>query len=79
VTIAADPGRLTIHDNGKGISPGNRARVFDPFFTTRRDTGGTGMGLTITANLLAAHGAEIRLLSPDQGAGFEISFDPDRG
>ncbi len=79
VSIAAEPARLTITDNGKGISPGNRARVFDPFFTTRRDTGGTGMGLTITANLLAAHGAEIRLLSPDQGAGFEISFDPDRG
>lgn len=78
VAIAAKPGRLTIHDNGSGISPGNRARVFDPFFTTRRDTGGTGMGLTITANLLAAHGAEIRLLSPDQGAGFEISFAPDR-
>ena len=79
VSIAAEPARLTITDNGKGISPGNRAHVFDPFFTTRRDTGGTGMGLTITANLLAAHGAEIRLLSPDQGAGFEISFDPDRG
>ena len=79
VSIAAEPGRLTIHDNGSGISPGNRARVFDPFFTTRRDTGGTGMGLTITANLLAAHGGEIRLLSPDQGAGFEISFSPDGG
>lgn len=74
VTLVAAPGRLTVHDNGKGISPGNRAHVFEPFFTTRRDQGGTGMGLTIAANLLAAHGAEIRLLSPDTGAGFEVIF-----
>ncbi|HMS96167.1 MAG TPA: HAMP domain-containing sensor histidine kinase [Tabrizicola sp.] len=74
VTLVAEPGRLTIQDNGKGISSGNRARVFEPFFTTRRDQGGTGMGLTIATNLLAAHGAEIRLLSPDTGAAFEVLF-----
>jgi two-component system, OmpR family, sensor kinase len=74
VRLAASPGRLTIEDDGRGISEGNRAHVFEPFFTTRRESGGTGMGLTIVANLLAAHGAEIRLLSPEQGAGFEITF-----
>lgn len=74
VSLRAEPRRLTVIDNGRGISPGNRNRVFEPFFTTRRDAGGTGMGLTITANLLAAHGAEIRLLSPASGAGFEIRF-----
>ncbi len=31
-------------DDGDGISPANRARIFQPFFTTRRDSGGTGMG-----------------------------------
>jgi two-component system, OmpR family, sensor kinase len=74
VRLAASPGKLTIEDDGRGISEGNRAHVFEPFFTTRRESGGTGMGLTIVANLLAAHGAEIRLLSPEQGAGFEITF-----
>lgn len=74
VTLQAEPGRLTVSDNGRGISAGNRAHVFEPFFTTRRDRGGSGMGLTITANLLAAHGAEIRLLAPETGAGFEILF-----
>lgn len=74
VTLQAGPGRLTVSDNGKGISPGNHAHVFKPFFTTRREIGGTGMGLTITANLLSAHGAEIRLLAPESGAGFEILF-----
>ena len=40
----------------------------------RRDSGGTGMGLTIVANLLAAHGAEIRLVEAAKGAVFEIGF-----
>ena len=74
VRMTAVPGRLRVEDDGRGISEGNRAHVFEPFFTTRRDAGGTGMGLTIAANLLAAHGAEIRLLSPAKGAGFEIVF-----
>jgi two-component system, OmpR family, sensor kinase len=74
VALKAGAGRLVVDDDGPGISEGNRPRVFEPFFTTRRDSGGTGMGLTIVANLLAAHGAEIRLLDSQQGAAFEITF-----
>jgi two-component system, OmpR family, sensor kinase len=74
VRLGASTGRLEVADDGPGISPGNRARVFEPFFTTRRDTGGTGMGLTIVANLLAAHGAEIQLAEATTGAVFEITF-----
>lgn len=65
---------LTVIDNGAGISPGNRERIFQPFFTTARDKGGTGMGLTITANLLAAHGAQIALMPSDHGAAFALTF-----
>jgi two-component system, OmpR family, sensor kinase len=74
VWLGAAPGRLTVRDDGPGISKGNRAHVFEPFFTTRRDKGGTGMGLTIVANLLAAHGHEIRLSDGPGGAAFEILF-----
>lgn len=74
VRLAAGPGRLVVADDGPGISDGNRPHVFEPFFTTRRDNGGTGMGLTIAANLLAAHGATIRLLPGPGGAEFEIGF-----
>lgn len=74
VRLAASAGRLVVADDGPGISAGNRAHVFEPFFTTRRDIGGTGMGLTIVANLLAAHGATIRLLDSDRGTAFEIGF-----
>jgi two-component system, OmpR family, sensor kinase len=74
VKLEAMPRVLRVVDDGPGISDGNRAHVFEPFFTTRREAGGTGMGLTIVSNLLAAHGAEVRLLETAKGAGFEIRF-----
>jgi two-component system OmpR family sensor kinase len=64
--------RITIADDGEGISPGNRDRIFEPFFTTRREAGGTGMGLQIVRSMLAAHGGTIRLLPSETGAAFEI-------
>lgn len=74
VALTAAPGMMEVQDNGPGISPGNVARVFDPFFTTRREDGGTGMGLTIVRNLLRAHHADIALMPAPQGARFRISF-----
>jgi signal transduction histidine kinase len=65
---------LTARDNGEGVSPNNRSRIFDSFFTTRRDTGGTGMGLAIVRAMLEAHGGAIRLLDSDGGAAFEVSI-----
>ena len=65
---------LTIADNGHGVSNGNRAHLFTAFFTTRRDTGGTGMGLFIVASILNAHGANIALQESDIGATFLIAF-----
>ncbi|SLN26643.1 Sensor histidine kinase CssS [Falsiruegeria litorea R37] len=65
---------LTITDNGPGISSGNRPHVFEPFFTSRRDTGGTGMGLPTVRNLLQAHGADIAVIPTDAGAAFKVSF-----
>lgn len=56
VTIAAqrlgDGIELSIADNGCGIGAANRGRVFDPFFTTARARGGTGLGLHIVHNLV---------------------------
>lgn len=73
VVLAFDDGMLRVADDGPGISDGNRDRVFDPFFTTRRDTGGTGMGLAIVQRMLETQGAQISLL-PGEGAVFEIRF-----
>ena len=44
----------------------NREKIFDAFFTTRRDTGGTGMGLAIVQAVMTSHGGSIRLLPSDR-------------
>jgi signal transduction histidine kinase len=58
-----------IEDDGPGVSQPNSERVFQ---TTARAEGGTGLGLTVVASLLAAHGASIRLVPSQRGATFEI-------
>lgn len=65
---------LRITDNGAGIAPGNQARIFDPFFTTTRDTGGTGMGLSIVRALVEAQGGKIAHIPGTSGAEFRITF-----
>lgn len=52
---------LEITDDGRGISMANREKIFEHFFTTRRDSGGTGLGLGIVRALLSAHGGAITL------------------
>lgn len=49
--------RLTIDDEGPGLSEEARAKLFDPFFTTK--SSGTGLGLTITRQIVEAHGGEM--------------------
>ena len=65
---------VTVSDNGEGISPNNRAQLFDSFFTTRREQGGTGMGLAIVRAVLEAHGGTIRLIDVEKGAAFELTI-----
>ena len=74
---ASDDGErtLSVRDDGPGSSSGKRARGFAPFFTTRRDDGGTGRGLAIVQTKLLAHGATIELAETEgQGAEFQIRF-----
>jgi signal transduction histidine kinase len=65
---------VTVSDNGEGISPNNQAQIFDSFFTTRREHGGTGMGLAIVRAVLEAHGGTIRLIDSETGATFELTI-----
>ena len=66
--------KVTVADNGEGVSPNNRSQIFDSFFTTRRDSGGTGMGLAIVRAMLDAHGGAIRLIDSEKGTAFELTF-----
>ncbi len=54
--------RITVADNGHGMSPEIRHRIFEPFFTTKEATG-TGLGLWISEEILRKHGAFLSLHS----------------
>ena len=62
---SGSPGiRITIADNGIGIPSSNKANLFAPFFTTKKEVG-TGLGLWITRDLLQKKGGHIRFRSSD--------------
>ena len=50
---------LSVVDQGKGIKEEQIARLTDPFFTTRRDSGGTGLGLFVSAGIAQEHGGDL--------------------
>lgn len=63
-------------DDGKGIAEKNISRVFDPFFTTRREQGGSGLGLNIVYNLVtnSLQGTIAVESKPGAGTTFKIRF-----
>jgi PAS domain S-box-containing protein len=65
--------RITVADNGCGMTPQTLARIFEPFFTTRPVGQGTGLGLTVTHGIVKAHGGTVLVNSlPGQGTTFEV-------
>ena len=65
---------LDVADDGPGIAPADRERLFEPFFTTRRTEGGTGLGLPIARSLLDACDAIIGLKESTTGARFVLDL-----
>ncbi|HSN39138.1 MAG TPA: ATP-binding protein [Burkholderiales bacterium] len=64
---------IEITDNGKGIAPEDVSRIFDPFFTTKPVGQGTGLGLSLSYNIVRKHGGHIDVRSaPGAGATFRI-------
>ncbi|WP_323389668.1 sensor histidine kinase [Myxococcus qinghaiensis] len=75
-TSGTGPARVIVRDTGRGISEANRALIFDAFFTTARERGGTGLGLTISQSMLRTFGAGLELLParpPEPGAAFAVA------
>ncbi len=68
--------RISIKDNGPGMSESIKKRVFDPFFTTKPVGEGTGLGLSISYQIIVEkHGGQIECLSElGQGAEFQIEI-----
>ncbi len=77
VRSGSDDTSLIIEDDGTGISEGNLDKVLTPFFTTRRDGGGTGMGLNIVRAVVEAVGGNLTVEPCNAGARFRIEFSKD--
>ena len=63
---------ISIRDTGPGISDEQHDNIFDLFYSTK--SGGTGVGLAITKNIIHAHGGNIRFKKLDEGAEFIIEL-----
>ena len=81
VEVAVEPVEagavLRVSDTGCGMSPGDKARMFDPFFSRRK--GGTGLGLAVAHQIITAHRGEVSVDSePGRGTVIEVVF-PGKG
>lgn len=66
---------ISIEDNGGGIPEEHVARIFEPFYTTKKVGEGTGLGLSISYRIIKDHGGDIRLATKEGvGTRFEISL-----
>ena len=63
--------RITIEDDGKGMTPEQLSHVFDPGFTGKGGRIGAGLGLAITRQIVEEHHGEIRIES-EPGAGTKV-------
>jgi signal transduction histidine kinase/ActR/RegA family two-component response regulator len=67
--------KLSIGDSGHGIDADTLDRIFDPYFTTKAQDKGTGMGLAVVHGIVKGHGGSIHVDStPGQGSRFDIFF-----
>jgi two-component system sensor histidine kinase GlrK len=78
VSSTADTVYIDINDAGPGIADGDRDRIFEPFFRGERQpqhaVKGTGIGLSIVQEYIAAHGGRITLLPGGPGARFRVEL-----
>lgn len=65
---------IALSDNGPGVPQADSVKIFDPFFTSRRETGGTGLGLPIARALAEARGGSLDLGEAATGACFVLTL-----
>ncbi len=67
--------RIKVRDEGIGIKEEDLKYIMDPFFTTKRDMGGTGLGLSVSYNIVKNHGGSLILKSePNKGTTARLSL-----
>ncbi|MCC7541032.1 MAG: HAMP domain-containing protein [Deltaproteobacteria bacterium] len=76
VRTAGERAELVVRDDGPGVAPEARSKVFDPYFTTRSE--GTGLGLAIVRKVVLEHGGDVVCkAAPEGGAMFVITLPLD--
>jgi signal transduction histidine kinase len=69
---------VTVEDDGAGIAPENAGRLFQPYFTTKKN--GTGLGLFVTRKLVGEHGGRVEFHSqPGKGTRFRVTLPASAG
>ncbi|NOX25508.1 MAG: response regulator [Deltaproteobacteria bacterium] len=67
--------KLAFSDTGEGISPANLEKIFDPYFTTREEGEGTGLGLSVVHGIITNHKGRVQAESVQgQGATFTVTL-----
>jgi signal transduction histidine kinase len=72
------PGAIEVVDEGPGVAPEARERIFEPFRRERWDRDGCGLGLHLVREIMRAHAGEARLSASQPGANFRLDFFPAR-
>ncbi len=66
---------ITVNDNGNGIPDSIKDKIFQPFFTTKPTGQGTGLGLSLSYDIIKAHGGEIKVSTKEnEGTAFIIQL-----
>jgi len=65
---------IEIEDNGPGIPDEMKDKILQPFFTTKKGTDGAGLGLSITNDIIKAHGGNLSIQSDSGGSNFVIAL-----
>ncbi len=76
--IREETAEITVQDNGTGVAPEDRDKIFDRFFTADRahtSGKGTGLGLSICKRIMDMHGQSLCLLDTMEGAAFRFTLE----
>ncbi|WP_437731230.1 chemotaxis protein CheB [Sorangium sp. So ce1335] len=69
-----DKALVRVIDSGKGIDPALAEKIMTPFFTTKKEEHGTGLGLSLSRNIAQHHGGDLRLVMDHKNTCFELEL-----